>query len=611
MPVLKVELPQDEGRSMTSTCSTPSNRLAGLLPPDRRDRSRTTSVTPVRLAVLLVPTLALLFFGYRRRWMSDDAYIYVRTVRQVLAGNGPVFNVGERVESSTGTLWQWLLVSAGLSGADVVSAAVYGGLLLTAGGFALAGIGAMRLYGGRRVLPLGSLVLLALPPVWDFATSGLETGLSTCWIAGAWLALTMRPTSPWTSMLLGLGPLVRPDLGLVSVVFLGAQWLVARPSLRCLAGRVAAAGALPTAYEIFRAGYYGHLVPLPAVTKEASDSLWGRGLVYLGDFVHPYVLWVPALLVVAAVLSQRSVRSVRSVQAVVLVPALAPVVAGLLSWAFVIRVGGDFMHGRMMLPGLLLVLLPVFVVPVTRVWALTAAGVGVWAVVCAAVLRIPYPGQIGPAGIADERGVYARWNASAHPVHHHYNWEYVHRVRDAARSAAPTLLLGSYARTTAGSGSITGSYTVLGLNGSVVPLDGVALDPIGLAYPVAAHSERSSGGRAGHDKRLPAAWLVADRGDGEHVPQGVDSSEVTAARRALRCGALAELRHATRDPLTPNRFLRNLSGAWRRTSFRFPADPAQARRELCRQRGNSEKSRSEVTHALVRPASAGMTRSTD
>lgn len=560
----------------------------------------------LRVALWLVPALLVACAGFRRRWMSDDAYIYVRTVRQVLAGNGPVFNAGERVESSTGTLWQWLLAGAGAAGVDPVSAAVSGGLLLTAAGFALAGIGALRTYGGRAVVPLGSLVLLGLPPVWDFATSGLETGLATCWIAGAWLALTTRPCALSTSLVIGLGPLVRPDLGLVTVVFLGAQWLLVRPSWRGALAGAGAAGALPAAYEVFRAGYYGHLVPLPAVTKEASQSLWGRGLGYLADFAHPYLLWVPALCVAAAVLVPcgglrgslaggfRGPRSRPGTGtgtgtgpgAAWLVPALAPVVAGLLCWLYVVKVGGDFMHGRMLLPGLLLMLLPVFVVPATRVGTLAAVGVGLWAVVCAGWLRVPYGGQIGPAGIADERGVYVRHNADPHPVRHTFagaphHLEYVRKVAAARRSGAPVLLFGKDARVSANTPGVTASYVVLGLNGAVVPLDGAALDPIGLAYPVAAHSERVGQGRVGHDKRLPAAWLAADRGVRGELPAGAEPVQVAAARRALRCGGLAELNAAARSRLTAGRFLRNLAGAWRRTSFRFPNDPVRAERELC------------------------------
>ncbi|WP_371529112.1 hypothetical protein OG302_26880 [Streptomyces sp. NBC_01283] len=532
-----------------------------------------------RGVLCLLPACLIAFAGFQRRWMSDDGHIYVRTVRQILAGNGPVFNAGERAESSTGTLWQWLLVLAGLPGLDIARAAMYGGLLLTAAGFAFASLGAMRLYADRAALPLGCLVLLALPPVWDFATSGLETGLATCWIAGAWLLLVTRAHSPVTCVVLGLGPLVRPDLALVSAVFLGAQWLLARPSRRAALGGLGAALALPVAYEIFRVGYYGQLMPLPGVTKEASQSLWGRGFDYLADFADPYLLWVPGLFLLAALLPARTVRR----DAASLVPALAPVVAGLLCWAYVIKVGGDFMHGRMFLPGLLLMLLPVFLVPLTRAWTIAAVGVGIWAVVCASLLRIPYEGRIGPAGVADERGVYVQQNAAAHPLHHDFagypgNVAYARLVREASREGTPSLFL---ARTPAGANSpvVTGVYSTLGFSGTVVPLDGAALDPIGLAYPLAAHSERIDG-RVGHDKRLPDTWIFADRGRGP-LPEGLDPAGVAAARRALDCGPLAELRAATRDPLTPGRFLHNITGSWERTSFRFPNDPVRAERQLC------------------------------
>ncbi|MGW7076379.1 hypothetical protein [Streptomyces sp. NPDC054866] len=557
-----------------------SDAVLGLI------NSRSDTGRRLRRAVLcLLPACVVAFAGFQRRWMSDDGHIYVRTVRQILAGNGPVFNAGERAESSTGTLWQWLLVLAGLPGLDIARAAMYGGLLLTAAGFAFASLGAMRLYADnasnadKAVLPLGCLVLLALPPVWDFATSGLETGLATCWIAGAWLLLVTRASSLSTCVVIGLGPLVRPDLALVSAVFLVAQWLMAQPPRRATFGGLGAALALPVAYEIFRVGYYGQLMPLPGVTKEASQSLWGRGFGYLADFAEPYLLWVPALFLLAALLPPAPARR----DAAFLIPALAPVIAGLLCWAYVIKVGGDFMHGRMFLPGLLLMLLPVFLVPVTRAWTIAAVGIGIWAVACASLLRIPYEGRIGPGGVADERGVYVQQNAAPHPLHHYFagypsNVAYARLVREADRAGTPSLFL---ARTpaTANSPTVTGVYSTLGFSGTVVPLDGAALDPIGLAYPLAAHSERLNG-RVGHDKRLPDTWIFADRGRGP-LPEGLDPAGVAAARRALDCGALAELRAATRDPMTPGRFLRNVTGVWERTSFRFPNDPVRAERQLC------------------------------
>ncbi|QQC89360.1 hypothetical protein [Streptomyces alfalfae] len=605
---------------MTSTYSSGVRpaRFAAERPGDA-GRSRWRGVA--RVGLCLLPALVVAVAGFQRRWMSDDGHIYVRTVRQVLAGNGPVFNAGERAESSTGTLWQWLLVVAGAPGADIAASAVYGGLLLTAAGFALAGLAALRLHGGARLLlPCGALVPLALPPVWDFATSGLETGLATCWIAGAWLALVARPRSLVTCAVLGLGPLVRPDLALVSAVFLAGQWVIARPSWRGVCAGAGVAGALPVAYEVFRMGYYGHLMPLPGVTKEASRSLWGRGLDYLRDFAGPYVLWLPLLIIVAAALTylpahgrgpavrlpvrgrgpavrlsargRGAIARLAAARAGQLVPVAAPLAAGALCWLYVIKVGGDFMHGRMFLPGLFLMLLPVFLVPLTRAWTIAAAGVAIWAVACAALLRVPYEGRIGPQGIADERGVYVRQNAAAHPVRHDFagqpgNMAYARLVRESARRGDLTgerALLLAHTAVPAARPGVTGVYNTLGFSGTVIPLSGAALDPIGLAYPLAAHSE-SFDGRVGHDKRLPDEWIVAERGVPGALPPGMDPARVDAARRALRCGPFAELRAATRAPMTAGRFWRNLTGAVERTSFRFSNDPVRAERQACGPRG--------------------------
>ncbi|MFF3642461.1 hypothetical protein [Streptomyces sp. NPDC002564] len=573
---------------MTSTHSSagPARDIRVGDPPGARTTAWRWGLRPAVWA----PALLIAVAGFQRRWMSDDGHIYVRTVRQVLAGNGPVFNPGERAESSTGTLWQWLLVLGGATGADVASVAVYGGLLLTVAGFVLAGIGALRARGAggldgpggpgdgaRFLVPCGAVVLLALPPVWDFATSGLETGLATCWIAAAWLALVARPHAPATCALIGLGPLVRPDLGLVSVVFLAAQWVTVRPSWRGALAGAGVAGALPAAYEIFRMGYYGHLVPLPGVTKEASRSLWGRGATYLWDFAGPYGLWLPLAAVGAGAVVAGRAR--------LRAPVAAPCVAGVLCWVYVVRVGGDFMHARMFLPGLLLMLLPVFLVPLTRAWGAVAVVVCGWAVVCAGALRVPYGGQVGPDGVADERGVYVRQNADPHPVHHDFshspgNSRYRHLVQAAVRSGRPTLLVGPVP-VAATAPSVTGVHNTLGLNGTVVPLDGAALDAIGLSYPLAAHSGATRG-RVGHDKHLPREWVVAERGTARGAAaQGLDPARVEAARRALRCGPLAELRAATRAPLTAGRFWHNLTGAAARTAFRFPTDPVRAERELC------------------------------
>src|SRR6202012_4402498 len=66
----------------------------------------------VRVSLWISVTVVVLLFGWgawQRRWIADDGLIVLRTVRNLLAGNGPVFNQGERVEANTSTAWTYLM----------------------------------------------------------------------------------------------------------------------------------------------------------------------------------------------------------------------------------------------------------------------------------------------------------------------------------------------------------------------------------------------------------------------------------------------------------------------------------------------------------------------
>jgi len=156
----------------------------------RRARRRPLTTTAVLLGLAVVVDVVLM---WQRRWMSDDGLIFLRTVRQILAGHGPVFNVGERVETNTSTLWTVVLIGLAVLPVRLEYAAVGAGLVLSAAALGFALDGARRLTGlGRVVVPAGGLVVLAMPPFWDFGTSGLETGLSFCWLGSTWWLLVRR-----------------------------------------------------------------------------------------------------------------------------------------------------------------------------------------------------------------------------------------------------------------------------------------------------------------------------------------------------------------------------------------------------------------------------------
>ncbi|MFE9390584.1 hypothetical protein [Streptomyces sp. NPDC006784] len=605
------------------------------------------------LAVLACGATVLVL-GYRHRWTNDDALIYTRTVRQILAGNGPVFNVGERAETSTGTLWQWLLAAGStVPGVDdPLRLAVALGLLCTVAGFLLALDGTRRMIRLHRpagaLLPVGVLVLLPLCATWDYATSGLESGLTFGYLGGCWWLLVRARSEPdpeqggdreapaprglrqaltapgrplpATAFVFGLGPLVRPDLVLVGTVFLVALWVVRRPRPRTALAWVGVAVALPGGYELFRAGYYGVLVPLPAIAKEASGSQWGYGWYYLRNTLDPYLLWVPlgflaAYGVLHLVRTRHGSRirsgssrdrsgsadasggdgsapgAPRGADAALVV---APVVAGLLSALFVVKVGGDFMHGRMVLPALFLLLLPVLLLPFGRAAAMLTAAVAGWGLVCLVALRPPLGSLEDERIVFDSHSVYQRALGAHHPVSQYDHTaaprDFTLVAQQAVREGGHTLVLrlprdAGFPLVPLAPGvraPVAGAEARLGLAGAVLPLDGRVVDILGLGNPLGAHTEPVSHRKAGHEKPLNRAWVLADlTAPGAPVPRGVDPRRVRAARHALTCGPLPDLLDSTRAPLTPDRFWSNLRGSWSRTTLRIPPDPLVAERRLC------------------------------
>lgn len=563
----------------------------------------------------LLAALAYLVLGWFRRWTSDDGFITLRVAGEMARGKGPVFNPGERVEASTSTGWTWLLAfEHAISRAPLPWLAVASGLVLGALGvfcLCLAAARLQRLEGSA--LPFGVVVLLMLPFTWDFATAGLEGGMTIGWVGVcAWLCASVGEATPrrwsWTATALGFGWWVRPDL-LPAAGVLGVALLVLAPGGRRL--RLVALLVLPfIALEVFRATYYAALLPNTALAKEAGTARWGQGWTYLLDTVEPYRLWVPlvVLLLVACALSpfRASGRPER-------VMAIALAAAGAVSIGYIVRVGGDFMHGRMLLPGLALLIAPLAVMPFglptrsdrSRVLTLCcAAGLAGWAVLCATVFGLSYQG-IGPHGIADERGFYLTVATSAHPV---TVGDYIHgrvgasiaRLEAATSGGTPELVvLTEHSATgqlfapaemivaplTVGSSPGTSIYAWghLGIAGEALGLDTRLDDILGLADPLGARLRLHVRGRPGHEKDLPVEWLVA-RYVAPDVPLtgiDVDPARVSAARAALACRPLAGLLRDVTGGWSFGSAWRDARAAWGNTTLRLEADPLLAQRELC------------------------------
>ena len=422
----------------------------------------------VRVSLWASVAVVAVLFGWgawQRRWIADDGLIVLRTVRNLLAGNGPVFNAGERVEANTSVVWTYLVYAGGwltwpmrLEYVALVLA-----LALSLLGLALLMLGTGRLFApgllGRRaiMLPAGALVYAAVPPARDFATSGLESGLVMAYLGLLWWMMVCwsqaaRGRPPGRvfigalAFVAGCSVLVRPELALIGGLALIMMLIAARGRRRRVL-IVVAGGLLPVAYQIFRMGYYGLLFPGTALAKDAAGDKWSQGVIYLSNFNRPYALWVPALLLAGLALVLRAsarrrkgihapssahgplARSVQSPTAVV----VFIVVSGLLQALYWIRQGGDFMHGRVLLAPLMCVLAPVAVVPVvfpegTRLsreagYWLAGAVSALWMAVAGwALWAANSPGlgddatRVTYSGIVDERSFYAQATGHAHPL---------------------------------------------------------------------------------------------------------------------------------------------------------------------------------------------------
>ena len=445
----------------------PSRKPAGLPITGAIGRPSFPYDATVRVSLWASVAVVAVLFGWgawQRRWIADDGLIVLRTVRNLLAGNGPVFNAGERVEANTSVVWTYLVyVGSWLNWPMRLEyVALVLALLLSVAGLAMLMLGTGRLFApgllGRRavILPAGALVYIAVPPARDFATSGLESGLVMAYLGLLWWmmvcwsqAMRVRPSGRvfigTLAVVAGCSVLVRPELALIGGLAL-IMMLIAAKGGRRRALIVVAGGLLPVAYEIFRMGYYGLLFPGTALAKDAAGDKWSQGVIYLSNFNRPYALWVPAVLLVGLALvvsvgrrkglrytPPRSpgplARSVQSPAAVV----VFILVSGLLQALYWIRQGGDFMHGRVLLVPLLCLLAPVAVVPVvfpdgTRLsreagYWLAGAVSALWMAVAGwSLWAANSPGmgddatRVTYSGIVDERRFYAQATGHAHPL---------------------------------------------------------------------------------------------------------------------------------------------------------------------------------------------------
>ena len=572
---------------------------------------------------LLVPLVIVLIGAWTYRWVDEDAFINFRIVHNLLAGHGPVFNVGERVEVSSDPLWLCLLtivhvvVPVSLEWTSVVL-----GLVCTAGAFVAGGMAVARL-GARHdegtVLPLGLLMVSVVAGVWEFATSGLEMSMVFLWLGVSFLLLVRvearRKCAVPAGVVLGLGSLIRPELALGAIVFTAALvavvaapgWGGDRGRLRRCTATVAAAVAVPLAYELFRMAYYALLVPSTALAKAAASSWWSQGATYLWNFVAPYTLWLP-LGLAAVVLVVRLSRWWRAGDRLGVLVLCTPLAVGAVDLLYVVEVGGDYMHARLLLPAFFAVSLPVYVGvrSLRGAMVVPALGIAVWSVVCLGWLRFVPPTIAGltpqTVFISNERDSWISATGNAHPV---TAGDYARALSGRAGALLARMshqvppgrqrllvITDPFAPIDPASArparsplpfTLAVNLPAIGVIGYLAGPDVYVYDSYSLANPIGSHTTVAHHARPGHEKLIGPSWMLARFGvtGATAVPGGPPAGTIAAARRALGCDPLAAYLRAVTSPWTPAQAMANIGNSFSFTTMRFSPDPTVAVVQLC------------------------------
>ena len=342
-------------------------------------------------------------------WTCDDAFISIRYARNLAAGDGLVFNPGERVEGYTNPAWTLGLALVLTLGLDPEAWSIRLGVLAFAialGLLVLQHRHHLRAQLGVTAVPVAAIVGAAHVDWAIYATSGLETSMLATVVLAGFVALARdvrrEPARGWPpAAWLGFAVLVRPDAGLFAIACVVPYLGHRRALARYLATLVLCVGPGVLA----RWMYYGALVPNTYAAKSAGTPWWDQGLAYLELYLQDY--WALALalaLPLALVGAWRQHQRVRRSSPAILAMALAVILYA----TAIVRVGGDFMFARLFVP-LTPLLAVLFERGLADVWpGRTIVHGGATAAVVLAMHVSPRPVDADrwPHGIADEWAVY-------------------------------------------------------------------------------------------------------------------------------------------------------------------------------------------------------------
>lgn len=322
------------------------------------------------LTAIKIGFVALGFYAVvSRLWAAEDAYITFRYIDNFLHGYGLVYNIGDRVEGFTHPLWLFLATIPAALGISIGAGALLLSLGLTVASLILLTLHSRDSKGSAVALPLALVLLLTHTGFRDFSVSGLEfplVCLLLVWFYQSYQKHDLLGKPLLHGTLLALLYLTRPELVLLITSFCAiVVWQVTRLYLlkrrkqihriwRDILKLTLPLALLSGGYHLFRWLYYDAFFPNTYYAKDGLGAYWSQGIKYFLHFWHYSPILLSALVgwIGLIAVSRRFRTQVLSSPAKIIMLSQAALLA-----LYVVRLGGDFMAYRFLLPSMVILAL--------------------------------------------------------------------------------------------------------------------------------------------------------------------------------------------------------------------------------------------------------------
>ena len=203
---------------------------------------------------------------YLSGFANDDCYITFRYARNIVEGNGFVFNLGEPILGTSTPLWTVLLAIAGFvfGSANIPLSSVVLSIVMDIGVVTL--LWKLGSKSERTTWILAAVLYVGYPKSILIGSSGMESSLVAILMLGAF-TLYLMDKGKTSASLLGLLLLTRADGAIYVAVMLGWMWIERKrfPLNELLTIAIVAAPWL-----VFSQLYFGSVVPHSIMAKSVS-----------------------------------------------------------------------------------------------------------------------------------------------------------------------------------------------------------------------------------------------------------------------------------------------------------------------------------------------------